>query len=548
MKKKIFCSVMLAVMTVLVVDIAVTTGFLYNYFSKAQIEQLRSQLHYTATIMNAYEGNYIKVLDNSTYRFTLIASDGTVLHDTKINSAEMDNHLDREEIEEALATGEGGSTRYSSTLTEKTIYASLKLDNGAILRASISQKTVISLGLSMLPYIIGIALLAAVISFVLAKRTAKNITEPLSRLDLNNPAENNTYDELVPILSKLNKQHKQIKSQRDALQQKQDEFEQIVSSMNEGLVLLDEHGIILSMNTAAKKMFVADETIIGKNFLTVDRTPEINKVVNDALAGHHRELRIQRNGCEYQLNISSIVSETKKLGTVILAFDITDKAFAERNRREFTTNITHELKTPLQSIIGSAELLETGLAKPEDINKFIGNIHKEATHLANLINDIIHLSQLDENTEPATETVDLSEVVNEVADVLSDSADKKGVSLLIDCEPLCIKGVRRYIYEIIYNLCDNAIRYNIDGGKVIVRIYNDKANTVIEVSDTGIGISPEHHARIFERFYRVDKSHSKKTGGTGLGLSIVKHAVQFHSGKLELESKLGKGTTIKVIL
>ncbi len=548
MKKKIFHSIIGAVMTVLILSLAVITGFLYNYFNNTQTEQLKTELHHAVIMINEYQEDYIKALDNSTYRFTLISSDGTVLYDTKINSTEMENHLGRGEIEEALSTGEGSSTRYSSTLTEKTMYASAKLDDGTVLRASISQKTVTALLLSMLPYIIGIALLAAIISFVLAKRMAKNITEPLKQLDLNNPAENNTYDELAPILSKLNKQHKQIKSQRDALQQKQNEFEQIVSSINEGLVLLDEHGIVLSMNTAAKKIFTADEAIIGKNFLTVDRTPKVNKAINDALTGLHSSFRILRNGCEYQLNISAIAPENQRLGTVILAFDITDKAFAERNRREFTANVTHELKTPLQSIIGSAELLETGLAKPEDTSKFISNIHKEATRLVNLINDIIHLSQLDENTEPATETVNLTEVVNEVVEVLSASANKKSVLLQIACEPLCLKGIRRYIYEIIYNLCDNAIRYNVDGGKVKLLTYKDKANTVIEVGDTGIGISPEHHARIFERFYRVDKSHSKETGGTGLGLSIVKHAVQFHGGKLELESELGKGTTVRVII
>ncbi len=548
MKKKIFRSVIAVVMTVLIVSFTIATGFLYTHFNRLQTEQLKNELSWAAAMMNENEISHIEILASSVYRFTLIAPDGEVLYDTKANSTEMENHLDREEIEEALASGKGSSVRYSSTLTEQTLYASVKLDNGMVLRASISQKSVTALLLSMLPYIIGVVILAGVISLFLAKRIAKNITEPLSTLDLDNPIENNTYEELSPILRKLNRQHKQIKAQMETLRQKQNEFQQIVSSMNEGLILLDEQGIVLSMNNAAKKVFSVNDTVIGRDFLTVDRSVEVSKAVNDTLGGKNSEFRIQRNGNEYQLNISPIESDTKKLGAVILAFDITDKAFAERNRQEFTANVTHELKTPLQSIIGSAELLETGLAKPEDRGKFIGNIHKEATRLVNLINDIIRLSQLDENSEPTTEMVNLSEIAKEVVEVLIPSASKKRVTLEIEGENLTIKGVRRYLYEIIYNLCDNAIRYNVEGGKVKINIYEEKQHTVISVCDTGIGIAPEHQTRIFERFYRVDKSHSRETGGTGLGLSIVKHAVQFHNGKLEVESKLGEGTTIKVVM
>ena len=375
---------------------------------------------------------------------------------------------------------------------------------------------------------------------------AKKVTEPLLQLDLEHPTENNTYEELSPILTKLNKQHKQIKAQMETLKQKQNEFEQIIFSMNEGLILLDEHGVVLSMNTAAKKVFAARDAVIGTDFLTVDRTPEVIHAVSDALRGHHSEFRISRNGNEYQLNISPIESGTKKLGAVILVFDITDKAFAERNRQEFTANVTHELKTPLQSIIGSAELLENGLVKPEDTNRFVGNIRKEATRLVTLINDIIRLSELDENTEPLVEMVNISEVADEVVEVLTASATKKNVSISVEGENLELKCIRRYIYEIIYNLCDNAIRYNVEGGKVTINIESKDGHILLSVSDTGIGISPEHQSRIFERFYRVDKSHSRETGGTGLGLSIVKHAVQFHGGKVEIKSEPQKGTTITV--
>ena len=351
---------------------------------------------------------------------------------------------------------------------------------------------------------------------------------------------------LAPILTKLKKQHKQIKSQMESIRRKSDEFEQIVSSMNEGLVLLDEHAMVLSMNQAAKKIFNLNRDIKGDDFLLYDRSSKMNKAIWDALEGNHSEYTEQRNGMEYQFTVNPIESSGKIKGVIILVFDITDRAFAERNRQEFTANVSHELKTPLQSIIGSAELLETGLVKEEDKGKFIGNIRKEASRLVTLINDIIRLSQLDEKGEVATEEVELMSVANEVAEVLSTAAAKKNVSLNIEGESCTITGVRRYIYEIIYNLCDNAIRYNVEGGKVTVNISKEDAHTVLSVSDTGIGIAPEHQSRIFERFYRVDKSHSKETGGTGLGLSIVKHAVQFHQAKVTLDSEVGKGTAVSV--
>ena len=377
---------------------------------------------------------------------------------------------------------------------------------------------------------------------------AKKVTEPLMKLDLEHPSENVTYEELTPILTKIHKQHKQIKAHMEALQRKSDEFQQIISSMNEGLVLLDEHGMVLRMNTAAQKIFGVQKDIVGSDFLLVDRTSKMSKAIWSALEGNHSEYTEQRNGNEYQFTVNAIASNGTVLGAVILVIDISDRAFAERNRKEFTANVTHELKTPLQSIIGSAELLETGLVKPEDTGRFVGNIRKEATRLVSLINDIIRLSQLDENHEPATETVVLTEVAQEVVEVLTTAASKRNVTLCIEGDACTIMGVRRYIYEIMYNLCDNAIRYNVDGGKVTISIGKTDDGVTFSVKDTGIGIPPEHQSRIFERFYRVDKSHSKETGGTGLGLSIVKHAVQFHGGKVTLDSEVGKGTTVTILI
>ncbi len=547
MKKRIFRAIFTVALVVLLASLGIATSFLYDYFNDSQVRQLTAELSLVAETVNEVGVEYFEKFDSTVFRFTVVDADGAVLYDTEANAFEMENHSEREEIVEAFREGKGSSARYSSTLTKKTFYESVLLESGDVLRISVSQLTVGGLIFGMLPAIIAIILIAAVVALVLSQGMAKKVTEPLLHLDLEHPADNNTYEELTPILTKLHKQHKQIKSQMESLRRKSDEFEQIVSSMSEGLVLLDEHGMVLSINAAARKIFDLKDEQIGGDFLLIDRTSRMNRAIWNALEGNRSEYNEQRNGNEYQFNISPIVSEGKVLGAVILGFDITERAFAERNRREFTANVTHELKTPLQSVIGSAELLESGLVKPEDIGRFVGNIRKEATRLVNLINDIIRLSQLDESHEPATETVDLGEVAGDVVEILNASAAERNVKVEIKGEPGTVFGVRRYIYEIVYNLCDNAIRYNVDGGTVQIEFGKESEHEVMTVKDTGIGIAAEHQSRIFERFYRVDKSHSKDTGGTGLGLSIVKHAVQYHNGKVTLVSEPGKGTCIKVV-
>lgn len=547
MRKKIFRSILVVAMVVLFASLTIATSFLYQYFNTAQVKQLKEELSLVADTVNDVGTEYFKNFDSSVFRFTVIDKSGTVLYDTEVKPTKMENHADREEFKEAIKSGKGSSARNSATLTKKTFYEAVRLESGKVLRVSVSQLTVGALILSMLPAICAIIVIAAFVASILSNKMAKKITQPLLALDLEHPADNNSYEELSPILTKIHKQHKQIKLQIEQLHRKSDEFEQIISSMSEGLVLLDKDGSVLSINKAAENIFSAENSVLGKNFLTVDRTTEMSKGINSALVGEHTQFNIQKNGNEYQVNISPITSDGKALGVVILAFDITDKAFAERNRKEFTANVTHELKTPLQSIIGSAELLENGLVKPEDTGRFVGNIRKEAQRLVNLINDIIRLSQLDENYEIASENVDLLEVAKEVKEVLTLAAEKKNITFDIEGESQTIFGVRRYIYEIIYNLCDNAVRYNAEGGSIKVNIGNQNGHSTLSVSDTGIGIAPEHQNRIFERFYRIDKSHSKETGGTGLGLSIVKHAVQYHGGKILLESEQGKGTTVRVI-
>ena len=546
MTKKIFRSITAVAMTVLLASLLLATTFLHSYFNQSQVNQLKEELSLVAKSVDDVGIEYFDNFDSSLFRFTLISPDGTVLYDSQVDANEMDNHLEREEIAEALKDGKGSSARYSSTLTERTFYEATRLENGNVLRVSINQVTVGALVLGMLPAICAIILVSVVVAIIMSNKMATSIVKPLNELNLDQPTNNNAYEELAPILTKLHKQHKQIDSQLSMLKEKSDELNQIMASMNEGLVLLDKKGNVLSMNDAAKKLFGIEHIPEGRDFLTVDRSPEMNRAIKKAYDGKHSEFRETRNGSEYQFILNRTESEGKTIGLVILCLDVTDAALAEQNRKEFTANVSHELKTPLQSIIGCAELLENGLVKPEDTSHFIGNIKNEATRLVSLINDIIRLSQLDEDSEIATESVDLVEVANEVAEVLSASAAKKQVQISVNGDSCAINGVRRYLYEIIYNLCDNAIRYNNVGGKVDVNVKRDGENTVVSVSDTGIGIPPEHHSRIFERFYRVDKSHSKETGGTGLGLSIVKHAVAYHHGKLKLDSTPGKGTTITI--
>ena len=546
MTKKIFRSITAVAMTVLLASLLLATTFLHSYFNQSQVNQLKEELSLVAKSVDDVGIEYFDNFDSSLFRFTLISPDGTVLYDSQVDANEMDNHLEREEIAEALKNGKGSSARYSSTLTERTFYEATRLENGNVLRVSINQVTVGALVLGMLPAICAIILVSVVVAIIMSNKMATSIVKPLNELNLDQPTNNNAYEELAPILTKLHKQHKQIDSQLSMLKEKSDELNQIMASMNEGLVLLDKKGNVLSMNDAAKKLFGIEHIPVGRDFLTVDRSPEMNRAIKKAYDGKHSEFRETRNGSQYQFILNRTESEGKTIGLVILCLDVTDAALAEQNRKEFTANVSHELKTPLQSIIGCAELLENGLVKPEDTSHFIGNIKNEATRLVSLINDIIRLSQLDEDSEIATESVDLVEVANEVAEVLSASAAKKQVQISVNGDSCAINGVRRYLYEILYNLCDNAIRYNNAGGKVDVSVKRDGENIVVSVSDTGIGIPPEHHSRIFERFYRVDKSHSKETGGTGLGLSIVKHAVAYHHGKLKLDSTPGKGTTITI--
>ena len=547
MTKKIFQSILLVAGCILLASLLIIMGFLYDYFGGVEENQLRNELSLAAAAVEDGGTDYLSRLTADRCRLTWIAADGSVLYDTRTDAESLENHASRAEVSQALTTGTGESTRYSSTLMEKTMYYAQRLDDGTVLRISISRATVGMIAVGMIQPLLIVLIVALILSGLLARRLSRRIVDPLNSLDLEHPLDNDAYEELSPLLKRIHRQHVEIQTQLRELHERTDEFTQITGSMREGLVLLDEHGSILSINAAAQALFSTDAQCVGRDFLTIERSHEISAAIQAAVTDGHSEVRAERAGRVYQFDISRITSDGKLLGTVILAFDITEQEFAERNRREFTANVSHELKTPLQGIIGSAELIENGMVRPDDLPRFVGHIHAEAARLVTLIDDIIRLSQLDEGNAMLTEPVDLLAVSQEAAENLHDAAAARDVTVSVTGQPSVIPGVRRLLYEVVYNLCDNAIKYNRGGGRVDVTVAADAGGSSITVADTGIGIAPEHQSRVFERFYRVDKSHSKASGGTGLGLSIVKHAVQYHHGRIELESTPGTGTTIRVV-
>ena len=546
MTKKIFQSILLVAGAVLLASLLIIMGFLYSYFGGVEENQLRDELSLASAAVESSGTDYLSQLTAERCRLTWIAADGSVLYDTKTDAESLENHAARAEVSQALSTGTGESTRYSSTLMEKTMYYAQRLTDGTVLRISISRATVGMIAVGMLQPLLLVLIVALILSGMLARRLSRRIVDPLNSLDLEHPLDNDAYEELSPLLKRIHHQHVEIRTQLRELREKTDEFTQITGSMREGLVLLDEHGDILSINAAAQALFGADAQCVGRDFLTIERSHEISAAIQAAAGDGHSEVRAERAGRIYQFDISRIASDGKPIGTVILAFDVTEQEQAECMRREFTANVSHELKTPLQGIIGSAELIENGLVKPEDMPRFVGHIHSEASRLMALISDIIRLSQLDEGEEMPRESVDLYDEAAEAEENLRTAAEEKGVKLSLTGDGAEISGVRRLVYEIIYNLCDNAIKYNRPGGSVEVRVTQSESEAAVTVADTGIGIAPEDQARVFERFYRADKSRSKESGGTGLGLSIVKHAVQYHHGSIDLKSTPGEGTTIKV--
>ena len=545
MTHRIFRSILIAVTTVMLLVLAVIFGVMYEYSSGIQKKQLSDELDFAVAAVGMDGREYLASVGHSENRLTWIASDGTVIYDTKGDSESMENHSDREEFKEAILNGHGESSRYSATFTETTDYIARRLDDGTVLRISSSRASVLTLALGMLHPMIVIFVLAFILSAFLANGMSKRIVGPLGKIDLDHPLDGDAYEELAPFLARINRQNHKINEQLYELRRRTDEFDQITGSMNEGLVLLNDRGTVLSINPAARGIFGCGDCC-GQDFLTIDRGRDMSEAVGKAMRDGKATTENEKDGRVIRYDINRIESDKKVIGAVILAFDVTDSALAERNRREFTANVSHELKTPLQTIIGSAELIENGFVKPEDMPRFIGHIRREAARLVTLIEDIIRLSQLDEGVDLPREDTDIHALAEEAVGTLSESAKAKNVTLEVHGGGTTVFGVRRLLYEIVYNLCDNAIRYNEDGGRVDIMTLTDDDGAKLIVKDTGIGIPPEHQGRIFERFYRVDKSHSKQSGGTGLGLSIVKHAAQYHGAEIKLESVPGEGSTFTV--
>ena len=546
MTKKIFRSIVLIAGAVLLASLVIIMGCLYEYFGGVQEQQLQDELGLAAIMVEDGGETGLQRVDTRRYRLTWIDADGTVLYDTDADAESLENHGGRAEVQQAMENGTGESVRYSTTFLEKTMYCAKRLSDGTVLRISRSHATVGVLLLGMLQPILVVLIAALVLSAIFARRLSRRIVEPLNNLDLDHPLENDAYEELSPLLGRISRQSGQINAQVRELKRKTDEFAQITGSLREGLVLLDERGYVLSINPAAQRLFGVDAGCVGQDFLVVDRSRELDSAIAAAMSEGHSELRAERAGRIWQFDISRIDTAGEQHGAALLAFDITEHENAEQSRREFTANVSHELKTPLQGIIGSAELLESGMVKQEDVPRFVGHIRAEAQRLVTLIGDIIRLSQLDEGDEMPRESVDLLSVAKEAAQDLQGAAEARSVTISVEGKSVQINGVRRLLYETIYNLCDNAVKYNREGGSVRVQVDEADGKASIRVADTGIGIAPEHQSRIFERFYRVDKSHSKASGGTGLGLSIVKHAVAYHHGEIALESEVGKGTAITV--
>ncbi len=546
MRKKISRSIMAVALTVLLLSLVFAVGFSYDYFSGVQAQQLKTELELASRGVELSGKAYLSSLQGESYRVTWLNADGTVLYDSEASAEGMENHGDREEFQEALSTGYGSSARYSSTLLRQTLYEAARLSDGTVLRLSGSRASVAGLLLSMAQPIAVILIFATVLSILLAGRMARRVAEPLNRLDLDHPLENDAYEELSPLLRRIGDQRGEIDRQRQALEASRREFAAVTQSMKEGLVLLGEKQEILSINPAAVRFLSAQPDCEGKEFLTIEREPRILRALEEVKATGWEELQLERAGRDYQLNLSGIETKGGFSGTVLLIFDVTEKMLAEQRRREFTANVSHELKTPLHAIMAGAELLENSLAKPEDVPAFAGSIRREASRLVTLIDDIIRLSRLDEGGPLPQERLDLYMLAKEETEALSPAAAEKGVALTVTGESAVVTGPAQLFREILRNLCDNAVKYNKSGGSVTVKVEPLERGAALTVSDTGIGIPPEDRDRVFERFYRVDKSRSKETGGTGLGLSIVKHAVQELGGAIALTSEVGKGTEVRV--
>lgn len=546
MTKKIHNAILIATLVTFFCCILIILGVSYPYFTAELRAEIMSEADYLCAGTEIGGEEYLERFQED-HRITLIDTDGSVIYDTVDDTYELENHLDREEVIEALESGEGESYRYSSTLTQKTYYYARRLSNGTVLRVSDDQITVGAILLRMLiPLLSALAVVIAV-SALLSHSLAKKIVKPLNEMDFKTPDKTEGYPEIEPLLRKIARQNALIDLQMEDLKRRQEEFLTLTHNMSEGLILIDSKAEILSFNKSAKKLLSVDKTDLGDSILSLSCSPEFSEAINKALSGERCRPLIERDGKNLQIYANPVFVEDSVSGAVLLILDVTEREQRDAMRREFTSNVSHELKTPLTSIYGISDMMQNGIVRPEDMQSFAKNINEESGRLITLVNDIIKLSRLEEgSSELERSDVNLLSVCRETCDRLSMIAKEKNVSLSVEGNEETVFGIPSVISEMIYNLCDNAIKYNRPGGSVTVTVKSIKERPTVTVKDTGIGIPKEHRERVFERFYRVDKSHSRQIGGTGLGLSIVKHGAAVHNAKIKLESREGEGTAVTV--
>lgn len=545
MTKKIFKSTVLVSAMILILGSVLVMGILYRYFGKQLNGELEKEASYLAYGVEQSGVNYLEHLKQKDARITYIDASGNVLYDSQADISSMENHSDRKEFEEAVQKGHGYAERMSSTLSEKTVYYARKLTDGTVIRVAVVHSSILALMLQLLPSVIGVAIVMLILAGIVAARISAKIVKPINTLDLDHPEDNQIYEEVGPLLSRIHKQNCQIQMQLETARRNQEEFQIITENMQEGLLVIDAYTMILSGNSSVWRMFQLREPKIGDSVYSLDRNEDFRKVIEDVLKGQHGSAMLQLDGEYVQLIANPVSRDDRVIGAVLLLVNETEKVERENLRREFSANVSHELKTPLTSISGFAEIIQDGIVQGEDVQKFAGRIYREAQRLIQLVEDTIKISQLDEGENPYEwEKVDAYAVVKNVCGNLRDIAAKRNVHLFIDGEKLIFCTVKPILEEVIYNLCDNGIKYNREDGTVSIHLQELKDSVEIRVKDNGIGIPREDCGRVFERFYRVDKSHSKAIGGTGLGLSIVKHGVTFLGGTLKMLSEEGKGTEI----
>lgn len=545
MSKKIFKYIMLVSSLITVLGLAFVVGILYHYFQGQLMGELKKEAVYISRGVESAGTDYLQQLNDEDSRITYVDESGKVIYDNEANVESMDNHGHRKEIREAEINGEGADERMSSTLSEKTMYYAVRLENGNVLRVSSNQASVWMLLLQLLPPFVAVLILMLLLSGVFASRLSGKVVEPLNELDLEHPEENDAYDEVQPLLSKIGRQNRQIRLQLEAARRQQKEFSIITENMQEGLLVIDRYTMVLSVNSSVGKLLKVKEVKTGESVYLLNRSEEFRDVVCQVLEGKHEDKVLRLDGSEIQVIANPVTRENKTEGAVILLVDVTEKVEREQLRREFSANVSHELKTPLTSISGFAEIMQDGFVKDEDVKVFAGRIYKEAQRLIRLVGDVIRISRLDEGGLPYQwEKLDLYSLTHDIFSTLHEAAEKQEVHMYMEGGSTVLDTVPMIMEEVLYNVCDNAVKYNRRGGEVFVRLKDGEDAVRVNVRDTGIGIPKEDQERIFERFYRVDKSHSKEIGGTGLGLSIVKHGVKTLNGRLWLNSEPGQGTEI----